>query len=133
MLCHAAVACIVQVGYQSGSSSGGDGSDKIISAQGQFTDAVGINVDNLPHAVHLAHPVKQVHRRVMRGNDAGADDFVLTATYNVVDFEFLPAKISKIVSVSRNSETAEGRDQCVLLLRREVCPVGADGEPGHEP
>src|ERR1700722_13513697 len=124
-LFHEVVADLVQVGYQGGNSSGGDRSGEIIPAQCQFADPVGINVDNLPDAVHIAHAVKQVHRRVMGGNDAGADDFVLTATYNVVDFEFLPAKIAKIMRVIRDCETTEGRDQCVLLLRREVCPVGA--------
>src|SRR5258708_24573434 len=119
MLFQEVVADLVQVGYQSGSPSGGDRSDKIISAQGQFTDAVGINVDNLPDAVHFAHPVKQFHRRVVDGNDAGADDFVLTATYHVVDFKFLALKIAKIMSVIGNGETAEGHHQCILLLRRE--------------
>ena len=132
MLLHELVADLMQVGYQGGSPSGGYRSDKIISAQCQLTDAVRINVDNLPDAVHFAHPVKQVHRLVMDGNDARADDFVLTATYHVVDFKFLPTKIAKVVSVIGYCETAEGRDQCVLLLRREVSPLGADGQPGHE-
>jgi hypothetical protein len=54
MLLHEVVADLVQVGYQGGSPSGGDRSDKIISAQCQLTDAVGINVDNLPDAIHFA-------------------------------------------------------------------------------
>src|SRR5271154_1966880 len=115
MLLHELVGDLVQVGDQGRGPTGRDRSDKIIPAQGQFADAVGINVDNLPDAVHFAHPVKQFHRRVVDGNDAGADDFVHTATFHAVDFKFLPVKIAKIMSVIGNGETAEGRDQCVLL------------------
>jgi hypothetical protein len=109
MLLHEVVAELAQVGQQGRDASGGNRSDKIIPAQCQFTDTVGINVYNLPDAVHFAHPVLQAHRLVMGGNNARADDFVLTATYHVVDFEFLPAKLAKIVSVIGNGETAEGR------------------------
>ena len=57
------------MGFQDGSPSSGEHCGEVRSAQGEFTDPVGIDVDNLPGSVHLVHPIKQAHGRVMSGND----------------------------------------------------------------
>ena len=96
------------MGYQDGSPSSGERCGEVRPAQGEFTDPVGIHVDNLPGSVHLVHPIEQVHGRVMSGNDPRADDFVRTSGLHVVvDLKSLSIKIAKVVSVIGDREAGD--------------------------